>query len=251
MQTTYTGHPALMPGVNVTLFLYAAIIRGSAVQSVNEDPVGSARSVAFRNHDGITFRDDVAHAACRAEKMAPNLGTHCHRVGNIGKRWLAIRRRVDLVEHTICSNDMPMRQSDILRVSVKQDSQSVCVLSHEQLCQRLSNHRLYTADTQSMPDAYVHCIRDKLKVEVRLSAPRIVQSKHKEPAGMYRFGGVEVCQTVTSVDTVKPTSKNLNSGCVADIVSLHQHFSYIRHDGNHGGLVELRQYKERFRTLGQ
>ena len=31
MQTTYTGHPALMPGANVTLFLYVAIIRGSAI----------------------------------------------------------------------------------------------------------------------------------------------------------------------------------------------------------------------------
>lgn len=143
-----------------------------------------------------------------------------------------------------------MRQSDILRVSVKQDSQSVCVLSHEQLCQRLSNSSFRQQMNNPRLNTYVHCIRDKLKVEVRLCAPRIVQSKHKEPAGMYRFGGVEMRQMVAGVDTVKPTSKNLNGGCVADIVSLHQHFAYIRHDSNHGGLVELRQYKERFRTLG-
>lgn len=47
-------------------------------------------------------------------------------------------------------------------------------------------------------------------------------------------------QTITSVDAVKATAKNLDCGRVAHIVPLHQHFSYVRHDSDERCLVELR-----------
>ena len=56
---------------------------------------------------------------------------------------------------------------------------------------------------------------------------------------MYCFGGVEMRQTVAGVDTVKAASKDLYSSCVAYIVSLHQHLSYVRNYCDHGRLVKL------------
>ena len=39
------------------------------MQGVDEDPIGSARSVAFGNHDGVVLRDYVAHT-CSGEEVS-------------------------------------------------------------------------------------------------------------------------------------------------------------------------------------
>jgi hypothetical protein len=122
----------------IALLHYATVVRLSTIQGVHEDSIRSARPIAFANHDGIVFYDNVTHTACRAVKVTSNLSTHRHRVCNVGKNWLLRRWWIYLVQHAIRSNNVPVRQRDILWVPIKQDSESMCVLFRTQVMSIIS-----------------------------------------------------------------------------------------------------------------